>query len=209
MNVNDLRICYFGDSIVAGAGDPEHRGWVGRAGAALHAAGRLHCAYNLGICGDASEQIARRWLAEACVRIPREHEGRVLFAFGANDVRLFAGRQWLLPEQSAFHARRILAESAARWPTLMVGPPPWANRNDEEKASTERSRATSAALAEAAAACGVPYLDLLSPLLASKVYMADIAATDGIHPGAAGYGEIARAVLGWANWWFPEAAAKI
>lgn len=37
-------VCFVGDSFVAGFGDPEHRGWVGRV-----AAGSAATVYNLGI----------------------------------------------------------------------------------------------------------------------------------------------------------------
>ena len=56
-----MRILAFGDSFVAGVGDPAHQGWLGRA-----LAGRPEVTlYNLGVRRDTSADIARRWLAEA------------------------------------------------------------------------------------------------------------------------------------------------
>jgi hypothetical protein len=38
-NQRDLRACFVGDSFVAGVGDPDHRGWVGRIIARTHHGG--------------------------------------------------------------------------------------------------------------------------------------------------------------------------
>ena len=60
-----MRILAFGDSFVAGVGDPAHQGWLGRA-----LAGRPEVTvYNLGVRGDTSADILRRWAAEDA-RVP-------------------------------------------------------------------------------------------------------------------------------------------
>jgi len=62
-----VRILAFGDSFVAGAGDPDHLGWLGRA-----LQGRPEVTvYNLGVRGDTAADIAARWGAEA--QIGRAH----------------------------------------------------------------------------------------------------------------------------------------
>lgn len=38
--MDDLRVCFVGDSFVAGVGDPEQLGWAGRVAARTHSAGR-------------------------------------------------------------------------------------------------------------------------------------------------------------------------
>ena len=48
MTEPDRRVLFFGDSIVAGVGDPEGRGWVGRVVAASFASGLPLTAYPLG-----------------------------------------------------------------------------------------------------------------------------------------------------------------
>ena len=45
----DLRVCFLGDSLVAGVGDPDGLGWVGRLVAGAFAAGAPLTAYPLGI----------------------------------------------------------------------------------------------------------------------------------------------------------------
>src|SRR5690606_27298725 len=61
---NDLRICFVGDSFVAGVGDPEALGWSGRLTVDAHAAGVAPTAYNLGVRRQTSTDIAGRWQAE-------------------------------------------------------------------------------------------------------------------------------------------------
>jgi hypothetical protein len=63
--VTDQRLLFFGDSLVAGVGDPTGAGWVGRVVAASFTSGLGLTAYNLGIRGETSEQIASRWRVEA------------------------------------------------------------------------------------------------------------------------------------------------
>ena len=56
----DRRVFFIGDSFVAGVGDPEHRGWVGRLADRAHRAGAPITAYNLGVRRDTSDDICRR-----------------------------------------------------------------------------------------------------------------------------------------------------
>jgi acyl-CoA thioesterase-1 len=55
-----MRICFFGDSFVNGTGDDDALGWVGRAVASARHAGRDVTAYNLGVRGDTSADVAAR-----------------------------------------------------------------------------------------------------------------------------------------------------
>ncbi|MGA7119410.1 MAG: GDSL-type esterase/lipase family protein [Polyangiaceae bacterium] len=80
-----VRICFFGDSFVNGTGDDDGLGWVGRVVARARQGGRDVTAYNLGIRRDTSADVAARWMREARPRLPHEHDGRLVFSFGAND----------------------------------------------------------------------------------------------------------------------------
>jgi hypothetical protein len=53
-----MRICFVGDSLVNGTGDPVGLGWVGRACAAARRRGHEVTCYNLGIRRDTSADIA-------------------------------------------------------------------------------------------------------------------------------------------------------
>ena len=114
-----MRICFVGDSITNGTGDPEYLGWVGRVMQHERTRRPDLTSYNLGIRRDRSDQILARWRAEVECRLPPEHEGRVVFAFGANDAVQETALASTLGD-----ARAILSEASARWPILMVGPAP-------------------------------------------------------------------------------------
>ena len=70
-----MRICFIGDSFVSGAFDDECLGWVGRICAAARRRKHDVSPYNLGVRGETSLQIARRWRAEAEARQSRAAGG--------------------------------------------------------------------------------------------------------------------------------------
>src|SRR5882757_8006279 len=119
-----MRICFIGDSFVSGAFDLECLGWAGRICAAARARGHDVSPYNLGIRGETSVQIARRWRSEAEPRQSPQQEGRLVFEFGVNDVREVNGKRQLEAEQSLAAAAEMLETASAWKPVLMIGPPP-------------------------------------------------------------------------------------
>src|SRR5258708_40154355 len=123
-----MRICFIGDSFVSGAYDEECLGWVGRISADARRRGHDLSPYNLGIRGETSVQIAKRWRAEAESRQSPQQEGRLVFEVGVNDVREENGKRQLEAAQSLAAARHILAAASPWKPTLMIGPPPGGDR---------------------------------------------------------------------------------
>jgi len=195
-----MRICFIGDSFISGAFDSQCLGWVGRLSAFARARGHDVSPYNLGIRGETSVQIARRWRAEAQARQSPQQEGRLVFEFGVNDVREVNGTRQMQAEQSLETARDMLGEAVKWKPTLMVGPPAGCDdaRNDRVKDLSMR-------LAGLCAELKVPYFDSFTPLLTSPVWMPSCRAVDGTHPDAAGYAEWARLIDAWRAWrdWLP------
>src|SRR4051794_34010370 len=94
----DMRLIFIGDSIVAGSGDDECRGWVGRVGSATRRAGVDHTPYNLGIGGDTTAGVLARWEDEVTRRLNPEIENRLAIQVGVNDARDGVERD---PEASA------------------------------------------------------------------------------------------------------------
>jgi acyl-CoA thioesterase I len=167
---------------VAGTGDPEARGWVGRVAAEVPMT-----AYNLGVRRETSTQVLARWRAEALPRIAPGADTRVVFSFGANDATLQDGRPRVPPQDTARALREALAGAAGLGlPALVVGPPPVA-----DPAHAERIEALSARLAQA---CSVPYVDVAGPLRRSGPWLAEARANDGAHPGAGGYAQLTALV---------------
>jgi lysophospholipase L1-like esterase len=194
----DRRVLFFGDSFVAGVGDPTGRGWVGRVVAASFEAGLPLVAYNLGVRRETSVDVATRWLDEARPRMPDEACYGVVFGFGANDTTAEDGRVRVEQRRGVEVLGRVLDGAAQLGlPAFVVGPAPVG-----EQVQDDRIRALSAAFARVAAARGVAFVDVVDRLCANADWNAEAAAGDGAHPGAGGYEELARIVLagGWLDW---------
>ncbi len=195
----DRRILCFGDSFVAGVGDPSGLGWVGRVVAASHDAGRPITAYNLGIRGDTSADVAARFEAETAART-RNAGARygVVLGFGANDMIIQDNRLRVAPGRSIQTLNRLVdLAQAGGHAVFVVGPSPVGERDEDE-----RIRELSSQFAHVAAHRGLPYADAARGLLAHDAWRREAAANDGSHPGAGGYAALAEIVLsgGWMEW---------
>jgi lysophospholipase L1-like esterase len=188
-----MRICFVGDSMVNGTGDPAYLGWVGRVLRDERRRRAELTGYNLGVRRERSDQIRARWRAEVGCRLPAEFEGRVVFSFGANDAV-----QQIAPAETLGHTEAILSEARARWPVLMVGVVPLP---DEEVRT--RIRTLDKAFASLCDRLDVPYFSVFDGLMATPTWLDEARAGDGAHPGAGGYGRMAELVLGssiWRRW---------
>jgi lysophospholipase L1-like esterase len=122
----------------------------------------------------------------------------VVFGFGVNDTTVEDGRLRVEPDEAVDALGRVLDRAAQlALPALVVGPPPAG-----EPAQDARVRDLSGAQQRVAAARGVPFVDVFGDLCANAAWTAEAAAGDGGHPGAGGYGALARLVLagGWLPW---------
>ncbi len=194
----DRRVLFFGDSHVVGVGDPEGQGWVGRVVFESFRLGLPLTAYNLGVRGQTSEQVAARWRTEASPRLPPAVDGRVVLSFGVNDTTVEDGAIRVSQKRSCAALAAILEQAAdAGLPALVVGPAPV-----DDSAQNERIQLLSLAFEGVCDRFAAPFLDVVEPLLACPVWMGEVAAGDGAHPGAEGYEALAGVVLdwGWASW---------
>jgi acyl-CoA thioesterase I len=189
--MDDLRLLCFGDSFVAGVGDPRGQGWVGRVVEAAHAAGRPLMAYGLGVRRETSVEVAVRWRFEAMPRLLAGADCRVVFAVGANDTTVEGGTVRVPPERSCMALDKMLDQVAALGlPGAVAGPPP---AGDAEQQA--RVVALSDAFAAVCAAREVPFWPVAEPLLASRTWLEEAAAGDGAHPAAGGYDLLAQVLL--------------
>ena len=187
----DRRVLFFGDSFVAGAGDPTGLGWVGRVVASSCAAGTGLTAYNLGVRGETSVQVAARWRAEARPRMVAPANYGIVFSFGVNDTVLQDGRVRVRSGLALDSLERVLDEAAAiGLSALVVGPAPAG-----EAAHDARIGALSAAFGRLAADRGLPFVAVCEALCEAAPWARDVAAGDGVPPGAAGYAALAQLVL--------------
>ena len=196
--LRDLRVCFVGDSFVAGVGDPEHLGWTGRLCATSERAGLPVTRYVLGVRRQTTAEVAERWAAECGIRLADgEWEPRVVLSTGANDTTEVDGAPRLHPHGSLAALEQMLEGAAgAGWPVLVVGPPAVADDAQNQRIADLDDR-----FARACAGHGVPYVPVAAALTTDPVWRAEVAAGDGAHPGAAGYALLADLVRPhWQRW---------
>lgn len=194
-----MRVCFLGESFVNGTGDPECLGWTGRVCRAAWQHGFEVTSYNLGIRRETSTELRQRWQPEVERRLPSAAEGRIVFSFGTNDMTLENGACRVEIEESLENLRAILTAAKQRFPVLMVSAPAIA---DPEQ--TARIEVLSSRMSIVCQKLDVPYLDVVTPLKNSPIWMQEVAASDGAHPVAGGYRELASLVQNWSAWqaWF-------
>lgn len=197
MKYQDIRICFIGDSFVNGTLDPACLGWAGHLCRDAIQKGHQITYYNLGIRRDTSADIAARWRDECAWRLPDSVDARVVFSFGVNDSTLENGQRRVAVEETIANLRQMLHEARQQYTTLMIGPPPIADREQNERVAH-----LCKLMAAAASEIGVPYLPVFETLLHSPLWMEEVAKYDDAHPKRAGYAELATLVQTWEDWWF-------
>lgn len=202
-------VFFVGDSITFGWRDEEQGGWPSRLIAALPSDAHV-TGYNLGVRGDTSEDIRARWSDEVARRHRDNAATVVVFAFGANDAKLFPdGRPLVALDRVAENAQLILSAAKRRHRVLFVGPAPV-----EEEALGRAFNADGVSpvptnaqvdrvagiLASVAAEAAIPYYDLAGDLRHRKEWFDILRTTDGIHPPALGHDMIASLLVRWPAW---------
>jgi lysophospholipase L1-like esterase len=201
------RIFCFGDSITLGYNDSQGLGWPGRLCRGLKQGDCHVAAYNLGVNGDTSLDIAARWRAEALAR-SRNSPGLMLFAFGFNDAAKADGNDFQVDfDTSTATARSLLTAAQGLSQVLWIGPTPLdesVNPLRTEYACWDMRNADIARYDEAyskiARAIGVDYLQLFPEFSNSPRYQAALLAGDRVHPGDDGYAMIAERIAAWEPW---------
>lgn len=195
----DIRVCFVGDSITLGWGDPECRGWVGRVSAAASSRGFPVTAYNLGVRRHTSGDIRARWEEECGRRFTRDGDRVLVFSFGVNDAVFVAGAPRVTEAETLANAAAMFAHSYHYHRVLMVGPTPV-----RDPAHSERIGRLSQLIGPVAAQHGVDYLDVFGALCGNPTWQEELASGDGAHPGARGYEALAGVVERWPQWPFLE-----
>ena len=198
MQADDLRVCFIGDSFVNGTNDPEYLGWTGRVSNLAWQRGYKVTCYNLGVRRDTSKEIAARWQLETQRRLPNSCTPYVVFSYGVNDTMIEESRRRVTELVSIENTRQILRTARQRgYRTALIGPPPITDRQHND-----RTRVLSLGMRKVAEDEEVPFLSIFDALAEDSVWMAEVSAGDGAHPGAAGYAKFAALVDSWDSWWF-------
>lgn len=184
-------VLIFGDSFVAGVGDPTGLGWTGRLAAGPRPRGMDLTVYPLGVRRNTSADVLARWEAETRARIPDAGTTGLVVSFGVNDATDDgAGRPRVGAAETAANLRTLLTRAdTLGLSTLVVGPPPIADPR-----INDRVLELDALLADEARAHGVPVVPVVHRLLADETWMSEVCAGDGAHPGARGYAALAALV---------------
>lgn len=192
-----LRICFVGDSFVQGIGDPEYRGWVGRV---LEATGVGITAFNLGIRRNTSDDVLRRFLQEVLPRTLPDADNRLVVSCGSNDTLEEEGKIRVDPSEGLRNLASILEQCLHhRITPLVVGPPPVID------AGAGHLLRTSNLADEMAALClsrRVRFIGTTVELAHDPVWIEEVEAGDGAHPGSGGYRRMADLILAdcWHQW---------
>ena len=199
--LQEVRICFVGDSFVNGTGDPECLGWTGRVCVNANKKGYDITYYNLGVRRETSTELSNRWLREVSYRLPQEYDGRVVFSLGVNDTTIENGKTRVSVIESIANIHRILSEAQKLYPILVISPPP---TGDEEQ--NQRISDLSQEFALVCQELNVLYLDVFSQLINCPIWLQEAKNNDGAHPQTAGYIEFAQIVETWDIWlkWFPD-----
>lgn len=186
---------FFGDSFVAGFGDPSGQGWVGRVALKGSENGWPFEVANHGVPGETSAQAVARWfntLVEPAA--VRQRDERAVFSFATNDVIMGMSQE---ESVASLRAALDLAKSL-EVPAFVVGPPPVGDLPEADA----RLALVSQAYAELAAEFGVPFVATHAALSEPGPWLQEAAAADGSHPTGGGYAELAKLIEagGFAGW---------
>ncbi len=184
-----MRLCFFGDSFVAGVGDEQALGWVGRL-----MAGRGLTFYNLGIRRDTSTDILARFEDEAARRMPLDMPARICLAFGANDCVQEGSGPRIALEATLANTAILIDKARAYGPTLLLGPLPVLYDGETD----ERIRILSERMARTANEKGIAFLPLFHWAETCTAWCESALEGDGTHPGGAGYAALAGYIAGWS-----------
>ncbi|MBG0791222.1 MAG: G-D-S-L family lipolytic protein [Desulfovibrionaceae bacterium] len=178
-------ICYFGDSLTLGCGDPSGLGWPGRISGKLATHGAALTSYNLGVRQNTTVKLCDRWQHEAEPRLLQGQETKLVFNFGVADVM-----NAVPADDTLASAETILTQAKTLGEVLLIGPTPVGN-----EAKTGTIADLSARLEELCETLDVPFVPVMEPMLESDLYKQALADGDSVHPTVMGYAALAEHIL--------------
>ncbi|WP_027185880.1 GDSL-type esterase/lipase family protein [Desulfovibrio inopinatus] len=194
-----MRICFLGDSITNGIGDPEFLGWPGRLCKREAPSLADLTAYNLGVRADTTALLLERALPEITHRLPDGVDGRVVVSCGVADAFLMGDLPRIPSFDSLANLRQILDQLTPRYPLLVVGPTPVADPRRNAQVAEINS-----VYANGLAETDIPFCNVYERLGQSAAWQHDLQIGDGVHPKADGYTAMADIIADWKGWrsWF-------
>ena len=203
------RIFFVGASTVEGMGDETRLGWPGRLLAIEGARLAETAAYNLGVRGQTTVEISRRWQDEVKTRMPVAGPTLVVQSAGINDTAYLDGDLRRVPLRKTLALASAMAEAARDFANLLwVGPFPIDESRMPYSAAggrmmdfrNSRVEKLNRELAALAGDLSIPYVDLFSPLSAAADWPPVFSSADGLHPHGQGYQRIAEIISSFQGW---------
>ena len=181
------KICIFGASVTWGEGDAEGGGWVARLQRYFKTGEDFDIIiYNLGISGDSTEDLLKRFKNECVARKPKI----IIFAIGTNDslyirtknypnisLGKFQNNLLELINQAKSFSDKIVFVGLTKVDETKVMPIPWAKEKFYDNENIAKYNLT---LEKAAREHGLPFINLLDLLNANDL-------DDGLHPNSDGH----------------------
>ncbi len=208
-----IQLCFFGDSLVAGVGDDNHRGFVGHCLQQATLSGQKVQGYNLGVVGETLTTLAGRWQEEFQRRTAHnDSKGRIIFAFGLADVLAHVRERKslaALPNENDFLEQRfrmtLLQNVENIWkivrlnayPHLWIGPPAVADSDLNDYLAT-----LDKIFQQLARKHRLRYISLYEATTKNTAYLAEVRFHDGLHPRSYGYHFLAEQIIASEHWWF-------
>jgi acyl-CoA thioesterase-1 len=190
-----IPICFIGDGITLGHGDPQGGGFACRlCDNAAEDGVSLMPILEGGVLWT-SREVAYYWEQILYERLGPELIGGLVLCFGARDCDDIASGYRVPVEESLQLALEVIRTAVDRVPLFLIGPPPTGNT-----VVNPRILIQSRVFRAIAEQCKVPYFAACETMMGSRSWIADMAAGDGIHPRAAGAKSLADAISGSPNW---------
>ncbi len=190
-----VRLAVLGDSFVAGIGDPQHRGWVGRVAAAVTDEGQPVTCYALGVRRQTTAEVLARAHYELPPRLLPETRNGLIVCTGVNDTQIEQGHRRLSLQSSIEALNELLLVAERYGQALVVGPPPVADEDHNDRIAV-----LSDAFRRVCTKGGIGFIETRRPLLSSTTWNREVSSGDGAHPGAAGYTAFADIVAASEDW---------
>ncbi|MFH1565534.1 MAG: GDSL-type esterase/lipase family protein [bacterium] len=190
-NNNQSTICIFGDSITYGAWDLEKGGWVNRLRLYLDNNKFYTEVYNLGISGDTTSDLLKRFDVELETRKP----GKIIFSIGNNDSVFLDKEKCQMTSIEKFeeNIKTLILKSKKQTPDIVftgltpvdedkTSPIPWAT---DKTYKNQYIKIYNDKIQEICDKEKVKFIDLYNNFIKLKNYKELL--SDGLHPNSDGH----------------------
>ncbi|MHA7880061.1 MAG: GDSL-type esterase/lipase family protein [Saccharospirillum sp.] len=194
--MTDLNVCILGDAQAKGTGANPGESWVDQLLRQVVSDHGPLLAYNLGVPGETSLDVARR-LPELTPRLPQGADNRLILCFGLTDATGKGDASPLPARESMQHLITIIKAVQGRYKVLMVGPPAV-----YDPAQNARLKRLNQVFHDVCQKARLPYVDVFTNLIDDVQYRRELMQGDRLHPGEKGHHKLFELVSNDRAWWF-------